>query len=475
MPLATRPLSAVTIPVRRGARAARRRLGSEAGFAVPTVTLMIVAALGMAGVAISTSIAGQGGAVRDQGTKSALAVAESGVEQALLHFNRYGMADSANPCAPLAPVGSSGGWCGPVTGDEVNGGAVTYWAKPEGRELPTGDFAWTDVEVVSLGTLGEVTRRVHVAASSAAGQEMFSKAAVKSKDQIKLDSNAEIHAGTATNGDIVMASNSKQCGVATVGIGKELQGSGYYTDVGCSSPGGTPEEQEIVLPPVNQGDAPENNDNHRFFDLDPISGEKSKVCWSGKDGNGNTYTELPCGEREMVIGSNSAVTLGGKVYSFCKLTLRSNSSLYIAEGANVTIYFDSPENCGYSSTTTQLDLRSNSRITAAAGESVNLAMLFVGSPDIETKVLLNSNTAVDGPCEQNFVVYGPDTDIKLDSNTKFCGALAGKTVRLDSEAQVWTNSAVSGFILPNTAPHYLSGRFVECTANAVAGEPDEGC
>jgi hypothetical protein len=458
------------------------RLASEAGFAVPTVFLMLVAALGMAGVAVSTSIQGQGGTVRDQNSKTALAVAESGVDQALLYFNRYGLLTTSNRCEPLGLPDAE--WCGPVTGTTVNGGAVTYWAKPTSTPLPTGGVAWTDLELVGVGSFNEATRRVHVTAASASGSKMFAKAQVKSQDGVTLNSNAQIHAGTATNGDLTIDSGAEHCGPATVGIGKEKNGAGGYSgDIeNCTAVGGDPAEDEIILPPVNQGNAPEANDNGRLFSEDKISGNKNSACFSGINGKGEV--DEKCGgpgSRELVIGSNSSVTLGGKVYSFCKLILDSNSSLFVAEkagateSANVIIYFDSPESCGYEDGTTQLELRSNSRITAAGGKSVNLAMLFVGSQDLSTKILLNSETSVDGPCEQNFVIYAPYTDIELESNTRFCGAMAGKSVLLKSKSQVWTSSEVNKFILPNVAPHYVTGHFIDCVASVPTSAPDEGC
>jgi type II secretory pathway pseudopilin PulG len=463
MAMRNRPLASL-IPVRRFARAAARRLAAEQGFAVPTVLLMIVAALGMAGIAVSASIQGQSGTVRDQQSKSALAVAESGASQALLHYNRYGIVPELNPCEPIGSTGPDGnGWCAPVTGSAVNGGTTTYYVKPD----PAGG----ELEIVSVGIFGGVTRRINIAASSSSGQRMFVDADVKSEDGITLDSNSEIHSGSATNGNITLASNAKHCGQASVGIGKELTGSGYYSDIKCTTSGSVLED-EISLPPVNQGTAAEINDNGLLFEKDLISGKKGDACWNGFDGDGKKSKS--CGARELLVDNNSSVTLGGEVYSFCKLTLKSNSSLYIAQGKYVTIYFDSPEACNYPSGTTQLELLSNSRITAAVGKAVNVALLFVGSTARATNIVLNSNTAVDGPCEQNFVIYGPYTDIELDSNTKFCGAMAGKSIHLDSNAEIWTSSGTDSWVVPNTAPHFVVNRFVDCsTSTAVV--PDEGC
>jgi hypothetical protein len=125
----------------------------------------------------------------------------------------------------------------------------------------------------------------------------------------------------------------------------------------------------------------------------------------------------------------------------------------------------------------QLELLSNSRITPVSGNASSVGLLFVGSTDHGTKVVLNSNTALQDPvlCSQNFVIYGPYTDIELQSNTSFCGAMAGKSVHLKQNSEIWTSSGVEEFFLPLVAPHYVSSRFVDCATAAPIGAPDEGC
>lgn len=484
MPVSLRQAARPPGQARQACRRLRRRLASEAGFAVPTVTLMIVAALGMAGVAVSTSIQSQGGTVRDQEAKTALTVAESGIDQALLQFNRHGQADETEPCAPVGGgTPDAEGWCPEVVvnanEETPNAGTVSYRVRPTGGALPSGDFAWTELEVVSVGTLAGSTRRVNLSASSSSGQDIFIDADVLSKEGISLDANSQIHSGSATNGDITIGPNAEQCGPASVGIGNEVGGGGdHHSEIDCTGVGEAVED-EITMPPVNQGEAATVNDNDRLFAEDRISGNKKSACFSGFDGKEDE--DESCGEpgsRELLVSNNSSVTLGGAVYSFCKLTLKSNSSLYIDPvdpEATVKIYFDSPEACGYEDGETQLELLSNSRITSTTGDSTNVALLFVGSEDLSTNILLNSNTAVDGPCEQNFVIYAPYTDIELESNTKFCGAMAGKSIHLDSNAEVWTSSGTDKFFLPNTPPHYEPAVFVECTLTSATGTPDEGC
>ena len=87
------------------------------------------------------------------------------------------------------------------------------------------------IEVVSTGSFSGVTRRVDVMAKSVSGQQVFFDAGVKTQNGINLDANAEIHSGSATGGDITLASNAGQCGLASVGIGHHMTtagNAGYY-------------------------------------------------------------------------------------------------------------------------------------------------------------------------------------------------------------------------------------------------------
>jgi hypothetical protein len=450
-------------------KSAGRRLKYESGFAVPTSMFMILAAFATVSVGVGASIQAQQGTVRDQGTKSAVQVSEAAVNEALLHYNRIPPSET-NPCSPVTVSGPDGsGWCEAVNGS-FNGAPYTYQVHP-----------YTDandkfiLDVVGTSTVNNASRRVAVRASASSSWSVFADYQVKAGDWIQLDSNAEIRAGTATNGDITLNSNARQCGQASVGIGKGLQlnsNSQYYQNNDCTTPFDTVNEEQLILPSVNQGDADTVNDNGNFFGSNPISGKPRDACWNELKGDGTAGT---CGPRELDLSQNTAVTLVGGVYSFCKLTMSSNTALYVTEGAVVTIYFDSPENCGYTSEpVVQLEMDSNSRITPVGGDSSKVKLLFVGSDDLDTEVHMSSNTYIPASCEQNFVLYAPLSDVTLNSNSTYCGGLAGKTLHLDSNARVWIPPVPIDFELPATAPHYEIERFVECTA-APQTPPDSGC
>ncbi len=468
---------------RRAVTGMRSLAGGQRGFAVPTVMFMLLAAFSVVSIGVVASIQAQSGSVRDQQTKSALTSAEAGISQALLHYNGDFTPPASQPC--LVPSGSfvgaagvqSGGWCAAVTGSD-GAGTFTYQVKPTAGTI----------EVVSSGNVSGVTRRVDVIAKSVSGQQVFLDAGVKTQNGINLDANAAIHSGSATGGDLTLASNSKQCGLASVGVGHHLTTAGnaaYYQQMGCTTQlnPSSVTQQDITLPPVNQGDAATHNDNVRITNAvaangpspkDLISGNKSDVTW-------NATT------RQLTVKNNSSLTLTGQTYSFCKLTLKSNSALYIAAGQTVNIYFDSPEHCDVPPGTlpvddsrhpelgtTQMDLASNSRITSATGTPAKVAIYFVGSQTRLTNLLMSSNTQIAGSCVQNFIIYAPLTHIELNSNSQYCGALAGQSLHMDSNAEIFTDTDSQAFVLPGTAPHYAVSQFVECTA-ASASPPNTGC
>jgi hypothetical protein len=212
---------------------------------------------------------------------------------------------------------------------------------------------------------------------------------------------------------------------------------------------------DVDLPLVNQGNVATVNSNGRFFTQNIRSSDR--VTWDSAT-------------RTLAMRSNSSLTLGGGNYSFCRLTMESNTTMYIAAGAEVRVYFDSPENCNQSDGIVQMDLSSNSQITKTSGSAAEAAFLFVGSPSLSTAANLSSNTTL---CNFEVVLYGPLTDFDLDSNTNVCGGIAGKTVHMDSNSHVGQHPGTENFELPMSA-HFAPTRYVECGPSAT-GLPNGGC
>jgi hypothetical protein len=447
----------------------------EQGFAVPVVLVLLLGAMAIVTAIVIAAIQAQSGATRDVQSKAALQAAEGGVSQALLRYNTYN--STANPLTGAFPcitdsgrAATSSGWC-PAVSATTTGGSATYSVRP----------VWTNgtgssLEIVSQGNSSGITRRVDVLASSASNQQEFINASVLAQTGINMAANAEIHAGSQTNGDIAESSNAKVCGLASVGMGRAMTlagNAGYWADTACTQPLSASSVGHAILdlPPATDGDAAVNNDDARITNAvngsgspaDLISGNRADVSW-------NAAT------RDLIIDHNTNITLTGTKYSFCHLQLKQNSAIYVTVGQSVSIFIDSPEACNQPSGTTQVELDSNTRITGVGGSPATVGLIMVGSPTLTTNMLMSSNTQVASTCVQNFVIYAPRTEITMNSNSQYCGAVAGHSLTMSSNSQIYTNSASQSYSLPATPPHFTPLHFVECNASTVSpSPPNSGC
>ena len=84
---------------------------------------------------------------------------------------------------------------------------------------------------------------------------------------------------------------------------------------------------------------------------------------------------------------------------------------------------------------------------------------------------MSSNTQVAGSCVQNFVIYAPLTHIEMNSNSQYCGALAGQSLHMDSNAQIFTDSLFAGVHPARDSPALRVSQFLDCSA-ASASPPN---
>ena len=422
-------------------------LRSEAGIALPTALTTTALALGLGSVAAVSAISSQSGSTRDMDTKLSLAAADAGAERAVYRYNRVETTPTA-PCL-TATVGQTtalagDGWCPAVTGT-IDGATYSY------RVVPTfvdGDAE--TLEVVSTGTSDDVSRTIELSAEATSANP-FAEFEVIADDGVQMDSNSTIDANVASNGSFTLNSNTQVCGVIQVPPGETVDFNGSSSQ--CDGYGVM--TGDVDLPLVNQGNVTTVNTNGRFF---------------GQDIRSSTGVTWDPASRSLYMNSNTSLTLGGTNYSFCSLTMESNTTIYVAAGANIRIYFDSPENCGQSSGVVQMDLSSNSQITTTSGSPASAAFLFVGSPNLATAANLSSNTSL---CNFEVILYGPLTDFTLNSNTNVCGGVAGKTVNMDSNSHVGTHPGLDNFELP-MATHFEPTRYVECGPGTTSA-PNSGC
>src|SRR4051812_20039433 len=153
------------------------RLSGQSGFALPITLFMLMAAFAMVSVGVVATIDAQKGTVRDESTKSSLQLAQTGVNEALLHFNRISPSPT-NKCSPVSSTApDASGWCQQITNTDTAGGTYSYQVRicDSAGVCPTpAGHATAMVEVVGVGTIHNTTRRVDVQGHSVSGTQVFS-------------------------------------------------------------------------------------------------------------------------------------------------------------------------------------------------------------------------------------------------------------------------------------------------------------
>ncbi len=365
----------------------------------------------------------------------------------------------------VATTGS--GWCAEQTGTVTGQPASTfsYSVRPCGKP-PAGvacppiasSLPPSSIEVVSTGTVGGVSRRVDVIARSSSGRSRSSATPTSSASTPSDPGQRERLRGRRHQRRYL----AREGHAADLRLRRRRPGPGLHR-AGTSS---CPATQDTTsLPPVNQGDVATSNDNSRFFTLDPLTPVVPR---------GPVLDRAPPDQRrQLTLKSNRTLTLGGAVYSLCKLTIESNANLYVRAGARVLIYFDDPANCPglvpTSGVYSQLEMSANARMTVTGSTPGHLGMLFVGSETLATAATLSSNTT-----DRAGVRAGLRRLCAPHRNQPLLEHLllrrdGGQNRPRRSNSVTNASSIASDFQLPDSvAPHYTAENFVECTGTVDA-------
>ena len=435
---------------------------------MPAVLMMVIAGLAMGGAAITSSVGAQRTSVRDQASKEALAAADAGLQQALFHQNKV-VTSTALPCVVrglgddlLAGTALSDGWCEEEAGT-VGDASFRYRVNPGSLIGPLQNER--EVRVVSIGTSGEVSRRIAVSARAKTGAAIFSEADLVGLDSLDIDDSTEVTGDVGSNGNVTLDGAAELCGDVTFGYGMGYDQQGDWC-AGYSSG-----EGEFDMPPPQQGTVPPSaggqNSNSRLFSLDTRTPP-----------NGGSVTWNPT-TRVLMLQGSGTVTLGGSLpYSFCRIDMEGTASLIAAHGASVKIFFDTPENCVATGDTVacdpgpykQLDVRGNAKLISTSGDPKDFSMMFVGSDTCPTSAVLSGNSS----SVNEVVLYGPRTDMQLNGSAQLFGALIGKTSRTDGNAQFIADPDITDWDV-DIALQYQRERYVECVGGATAAPPDASC
>jgi type II secretory pathway pseudopilin PulG len=433
---------------------------------VALVVLLVVFVLAMAAVASAITASHQSS--RDRSVKRAFQAAVAGVQTA--NYRTTLLQPSLQQCVVKDPATGTltvtavqaDGWCAPQTEDLGDGESYTQQVSAGTQVVANGQHL-VQREIVSTGLVNGVTRRVDARTSAATTAPLFpAKYAVVSLAPISYGNTVTINGDVGSNGDIQLSNQATICGNATPGP------SGQVTTANqskvCAGYATQPATQPFNLDPVDQGSAATQNDNARIGSaLAGTSGGDSCTGCGTVSWNPTT--------RVLALSNNATLTLGGNVYSLCRLDLRNSAQLKIAVNASVRIYIDSPEHCGGSPGMGSVSLRNSSGILNLNSDPTTLQLYMVGSPSIATTLDFSNSFS----STMLMSIYAPYSTVNLANPVNITGAIAAASVLMQNSATVTYDSRVGG-ITGGGIPVYRSTRqWIECTSTPTGPAVDSGC
>jgi hypothetical protein len=426
--------------------------------ALPAALFAMVASLGLASVAVMSSVDVQQGSKRDSGSKNAIAAADAGANLAMLRLDRVeeGLSE-ANPC--LGPNGEKqtpvSGWCPKSAPETVGGSTYSYQFSAVGGEAcPDHELC-----VVVTGSASTVDRRVLISfdrkpsdGSSGSGEEDEEGGeggdeegggggpeGLIGKERIVLSGSADIRTSIGSDGDIIHSGSATVCpGNIRYGVGKST------TLTPCE--GYTKTQGNLTLPPVSSfmpADIATNNSNVRITTCK--SGLPVGCQTDGYSGSWGTNTPFNSSTRRISLSGNKALTLTGADYWLCELSMSGNSELIMAAGKQIRIFFDTPEKCGTSS---PLNVSGTTRIVSSGyqpekGQFDMPGFFILGSSTISTSLNISGNVKNE---INEIVVYAPNTYINMSGNSTYKGVIVGRQITVSGSAKFDRDK---NFVLPS--------------------------
>jgi hypothetical protein len=240
-----------------------------------------------------------------------------------------------------------------------------------------------------------------------------------------------------------------------------------------------------VLAPVDMGNTASANDNGRI-----TSGDDS--------GSQVTYTDTVNDPRNLTIGNNGSLTLGGGTYNFCKVTLGNNAYITIAAGTKIRFFLDSPDrltagtpdDCipdNYTATWSPSQKAAAARAAGYGGmvlgqgsnfnnpgHAINFQVYMYGYADGSHRVEFNNSQAV------NAAIYAPSSELVWNNTAGITGAVAASKVEFKNSATfAWAGGAgqfdLSQLRTDKVSVYYRMA-WTECRrVRTTTSDPESGC
>ena len=451
-------------------RSLRNRLASDRGVALPVAVSVMFMVAGLATVTARAAISADHQSLRDRNVKQAIQAANAGLEAAMYRTNlmqpgslQCALKNASSGNLSVAGVGGDG-WCVEQAEDLGNGQSYAVRVSA-GSSLHVNGQSLVQRKFVSTGMANGVRRRVMLRSNAATGEPVFPQGyGGVSLDGLTLPNSVQVEGGVGSNGDIVLRNSAYVCGNVTPGPGKTVQIRNSASV--CPTGSTTPAQQSFNLQPVDQGDAPTNNDNARIGNPpQPTSLDPCTDC------GGITWNPAT---RVLRLGNNSTLTLGGGVYSFCSIEIEQTAQLKIAVrplGTGTRVFVDSPESCGGSGMGS-VSIRNSATILNLNADPTTFQLYVVGSSDIPTEVAFDG---IDFAGDLVMAVYAPFSTIRIRGYSHLTGAIASKSIDLQNSARITYHQRIEDITTGSPLRLYRPEQYLECTAVPTGPSPDSEC
>jgi hypothetical protein len=176
------------------------------------------------------------------------------------------------------------------------------------------------------------------------------------------------------------------------------------------------------------------------------------------------------------LNNNATLTLGGNVYSLCRLELNQSSQLKIAaraSGTAVRIYVDSPENCGSGSGMGSVSVRNDSAIVNMNTDPTTLQLYVVGSSTIPTTVDFSNGVSL--ATGMVMAIYAPYSTVTLRNNVSLTGAIAASSLVLQNNASLIYSDRIADITTGSMLRLYRQAEYRECGVDQETSAIDSGC
>ncbi len=464
----------------------RGRLAEETGAAMLIAMIVLLVTGMLAAVSVTVATQTNSSTRRDANNKSALEAAEAGLQVALYRLNM--LRPDASHCVGDAVAtpptsGQTSGWCASSVTALGNGNAYQYYTTPSlaasatcvGLTL-TSSNTIAQRCVTSVGTSNGVSARSQIRVASFQARPLFPIAGITGTSAVTLNGNVNVSGSAATNGTMT-ANGNVGLGGAVLGPNARLSKTGNVT-VGSTTTLTSP----IVLSPVDPGTSnqsslsacvarqaagyPSCNDNYRITNY---LSNPSHPTSPYDPSTGVSLSSFNAATRTLNLNGNVTLTLGGGVYNFCELTGNGNVTINVGATAKTAIFIDSPDDpgSGCPAGTGHITLSGNVNWVNTSADPTSLQIYVYGFNNGSNQVTLNGNTDFRG------VVYAPQSNVVLNGNIGYYGAISGTTVTMNGNSFTWDPRA--GSIQAGTTGLYYRTAWAQCTASFGSGSPGSSC